>query len=83
MTSHSGKYQFFSNSFASYCPNSLIHSLDEHPVVSAYAGAKRRIAALEQQLQNLQEAGVKRKSYAYVLLHLDVLGHTIPTETSS
>jgi hypothetical protein len=37
--------------------------LDEHPLVNAYAGAKRRIAALEQQIQNLQEAGVKRKSY--------------------
>lgn len=30
---------------------------------ATYAGAKRRIAALEQQVQNLQEAGSKRKSY--------------------
>lgn len=28
-----------------------------------YAGAKRRIAALEQQLKTLQEIGTKRKSY--------------------
>lgn len=32
-----------------------------------YAGAKRRIAALEQQLQTLLEAGTKRKSYALML----------------
>lgn len=30
---------------------------------ATYAGAKRRIAALELQLQNVQEAGSKRKSY--------------------
>lgn len=29
---------------------------------ATYAGAKRKIAALEQQLQNLKEAGMKRKS---------------------
>lgn len=29
---------------------------------TTYAGAKRRIAALEQQLKTLQEAGTKRKS---------------------
>jgi hypothetical protein len=37
--------------------------IDEHPIVAIYAGAKRRIAALEQQLQNLQEAGTRQKSY--------------------
>lgn len=33
---------------------------------ATYAGAKRRIAALEQQLQGLLDAGNKRKSYAIV-----------------
>lgn len=30
---------------------------------ATYAGAKRRIANLEQQLKTIQEAGAKRKSY--------------------
>lgn len=30
---------------------------------ATYAGAKRKILALEMQVQNLQEAGSKRKSY--------------------
>lgn len=30
---------------------------------ATYAGAKRKIAALKLQLQNVQEAGRKRKSY--------------------
>lgn len=30
---------------------------------ATYAGAKRRIATLEQQLKTMQEAGTKRKSY--------------------
>lgn len=30
---------------------------------ATYAGAKRRIANLEQQLKTMQEAGTKRKSY--------------------
>jgi hypothetical protein len=34
----------------------------ESNLTAVYAGAKRRIAALEQQLQNLKDAGVKRKS---------------------
>lgn len=39
--------------------------LDETAVLSAatHAGAKRRIAVLEDQIQNLKEAGNKRKSY--------------------
>ena len=35
---------------------------DEDPVRVAYAGAKRRIAALEDKLQALQEEGTRRKS---------------------
>jgi hypothetical protein len=34
----------------------------EESLRTTYAGAKRRIAVLEQQLQTLQEAGTKRKS---------------------
>jgi hypothetical protein len=33
---------------------------------ATYAGAKRRIAALEEQLQNLRDAGSKRKLYVSV-----------------
>ena len=39
--------------------HNIAHQLDEHPLVTAYAGAKQRIAALEQQIQNLQDAVVK------------------------
>ena len=35
---------------------------------ATYAGAKRRIAALEQQLEDLQNADNKRKSYDFHLL---------------
>lgn len=34
---------------------------------ATYAGAKRRIATLEEQLKNLQEAGTKRKSCVKLL----------------
>jgi hypothetical protein len=34
----------------------------EDPIRATYAGAKCRIAALEEQLQNLWDAGAKRKS---------------------
>ena len=34
---------------------------------ATYAGAKRRIAVLEQQLQALHEAGTKRKSWVFLL----------------
>jgi hypothetical protein len=37
--------------------------LQEEQIAATYAGAKRRIAALEQQLRALQEGGPKRKSY--------------------
>lgn len=33
-----------------------------------YAGAKRRIASLEQQIQTLQQVGSKRKSYVICIL---------------
>jgi hypothetical protein len=36
---------------------------DAHPLATAYAGAKWHIAALEEQIQNFQQAGEKRKSY--------------------
>jgi hypothetical protein len=39
------------------------HDNDEIHVT--YAGAKRRIAALEQQLKDLQTAGTKQKLYGY------------------
>lgn len=35
---------------------------DDTSIKAVYAGAKRRIATLEQQIQNLQEAGTKKKS---------------------
>lgn len=35
---------------------------DDSLLQATYAGAKRRIATLEQQLKTLQEAGTKRKS---------------------
>jgi hypothetical protein len=34
----------------------------EDDLRAIYSGAKRRIAALEQELENLQNAGAKRKS---------------------
>lgn len=34
---------------------------EENRLRATYAGAKRRIATLEQQLKTLQEAGTKRK----------------------
>lgn len=37
---------------------------------ATYAGAKRRIAALEQQLQTLLDAGSKRKLYVVVFFSL-------------
>lgn len=33
---------------------------DDASIKATYAGAKRRIAALEQQLKDLQEAGTKK-----------------------
>jgi hypothetical protein len=59
-------YTSFNLLRAQYC-------LDEHPLATAYAGAKWRISALEQQIENIQQAGEKRKSYkpysfAWVLL---------------
>jgi hypothetical protein len=38
----------------------------EDGIRATYAGAKRRIAALEQQLQNLKDAGSKRKLYVSI-----------------
>lgn len=35
---------------------------DDASLLATYAGAKRRIAALEQQLKSLQETGTKPKS---------------------
>jgi hypothetical protein len=36
---------------------------DNEDILATYAGAKRRIAALEQQLESLQDTSAKRKSY--------------------
>jgi hypothetical protein len=36
---------------------------DDDNLRTTYAGAKRRIAALEEQLQNMKDAGSKCKSY--------------------
>jgi phage-related minor tail protein len=48
--------------------NSTTNQQDgEDHIRATYAGAKRRIAALEEQLQNLRDAGVKRKSRVPVL----------------
>ena len=41
---------------------------DEQDVKSAYAGAKRRIAALEEQLRTLREGELKRTSCVHFLL---------------
>lgn len=43
-------------------PNTTANRLGEDSLHTSYAGAKRRIAALELQLQSLQDAGTKRKS---------------------
>jgi hypothetical protein len=43
---------------------------DAHPLATAYAGAKRRIAALEEQIQNFEQAGEKCKSYEWYSLHV-------------
>lgn len=37
---------------------------EDEELLATYAGARRRIAALEQQLQAFSEVGNKRKSYA-------------------
>lgn len=39
---------------------------DDDELRATYAGAKRRIAALELQLQTYAEAGTKRKSYVII-----------------
>lgn len=39
---------------------------NENDMRATYVGAKRRIATLEEQLQNLRDAGSKRKSYVSV-----------------
>ena len=60
MTSTSGKYY----------PPDAYHALhvykyvDENPMVTAYAGARRRIAVLEEQLQNIHDTRKKRKTCA-------------------
>jgi predicted nucleic acid-binding Zn-ribbon protein len=36
---------------------------EEEDLRATYSGAKRRIAALEEQLEDLRNAGTKRKSY--------------------
>lgn len=43
--------------------SSLLLDGDDEQLRATYAGAKRRIAALELQLQTYQEAGSKRKKY--------------------
>jgi len=45
------------------CPSPTPEDLQDEQIAATYAGAKRRIAALEQQLRTLQEGGPKRKSY--------------------
>lgn len=39
---------------------------EEDGLRATYSGAKRRIAALEQQLEDLRSAGAKRKSYSTI-----------------
>ena len=39
---------------------------NENDMRATYTGAKHRIAALEEQLQNLRDVGSKRKSYVSV-----------------
>jgi hypothetical protein len=60
MTSISGEYLLPD---AQHAPHAHKY-VDEHPMATAYAGARRRIAALEEQLQNIQDTGKKRKTYA-------------------
>jgi hypothetical protein len=60
MTSISGEYLLPD---AQHTPHAHKY-VDEHPMATAYAGARRRIAALEEQLQNIQDTGKKRKTYA-------------------
>jgi hypothetical protein len=59
----------------SYVPSPQTSSCEGHddvndPLLASYAGAKRRIAALEQQLQNLRDAGAKRKQLVTPLVTL-------------
>jgi hypothetical protein len=44
------------------CDQYLPDGEEDTDIHAVYAGAKRRIAALEQQLQNIKDAGPKRKS---------------------
>lgn len=41
---------------------------DDDSITENYAGAKRRIASLEDQLSNLKEAVIKRKLYVTTLI---------------
>lgn len=50
---------------------------------ATYAGAKRRIAALEQQVLNLQEAGSQRKKYVIYNYEFSVLYGCFPRQTIS
>jgi len=43
--------------------SSANHQPGDEDIHATYAGAKRRIAVLEQQLESLQDTSAKRKSY--------------------
>jgi hypothetical protein len=68
MTSISGEYLLPD---AQHAPHAHKY-VDEHPMATAYAGARRRIAALEEQLQNIQHQENPRFSYQ----HLNMLNMT-------
>jgi hypothetical protein len=57
------------------------NDLEDRDMIRAttYAGAKRRIAALEQQLQDLTEAGAKRKRYIILLSPVHIIIWRIQT----
>jgi hypothetical protein len=61
MYSQLDKQTFPSLSFPSIMTENSPDNVQSTELQATYAGAKRKIAALEQQLQNLKEAGAKRK----------------------
>lgn len=62
------KLPFLISQCASIMPAGQTPGSNEDELQATYAGAKRRIAALELQIQNYADAGNKRKSYVLMRL---------------
>lgn len=52
-----------------------LHTNEAEALRATYAGAKRKIAMLEEQVQNLQEMGSKPKSYVLFTRSCSVVSH--------